>query len=114
MTSTADTATSVTVPPPTQQLELSIGGMTCASCAARTEKKLNKLDGVTATVNYATEMAQVRFASTVQPDELVAEVKKVGYTATLPPPPQPGNAPAEASSAEGVDPVRSLRPAPYC
>ncbi len=44
-----------------QQIELAIGGMTCASCAARIEKKLNKLDGVTATVNYATEKASVRF-----------------------------------------------------
>jgi len=76
MTSAADTAGAVTVPAPTQQLELSIGGMTCASCAARIEKKLNRLDGVTATVNYATEIAQVRFPDTVQPGDLVAEVKE--------------------------------------
>ncbi|WP_280310265.1 cation transporter, partial [Nocardia abscessus] len=46
--------TTATQPPPSGQVELVIGGMTCASCAARIEKKLNKLDGVTATVNYAT------------------------------------------------------------
>ncbi|WP_345006004.1 heavy metal-associated domain-containing protein, partial [Streptosporangium album] len=47
--------------PPTGAVELSIGGMTCASCANRIERKLNKLDGVTATVNYATEKAKVTF-----------------------------------------------------
>ena len=56
-------------------VELSIGGMTCASCAARIEKKLNKLDGVTATVNYATEKARVAFGDDVTPDQLVAAVR---------------------------------------
>ncbi|WP_172650869.1 heavy metal translocating P-type ATPase [Rhodococcus opacus] len=65
-------------------LELSIGGMTCASCAARIEKKLNRMDGVTATVNYATEKAKVTFADRVAPDDLVATVEATGYTATLP------------------------------
>lgn len=51
----------------TEHVELQIGGMTCASCAARIEKKLNKLDGVTATVNYATEKASVRVAGEVTP-----------------------------------------------
>ena len=50
-----------------QAVELSIGGMTCASCAARVEKKLNKLDGVTATVNFATEKAAVSFPGRVHP-----------------------------------------------
>ncbi len=49
------------------QIELAIGGMTCASCAARVEKKLNRMDGVTATVNYATEKAKVTFADSVTP-----------------------------------------------
>ena len=49
-------------------MELSIGGMTCASCAARIEKKLNRLDGVTATVNFATEKAAVSFPGTVAPE----------------------------------------------
>ena len=56
--------------------------MTCASCAARIEKKLNRLDGVTAAVNYATEKATVSFPETVRPDELIAVVEQTGYTAT--------------------------------
>ncbi|MFV2115894.1 heavy metal translocating P-type ATPase [Micromonospora sp. LOL_025] len=88
------------------QIELAIGGMTCASCAARIEKKLNRMDGVTATVNYATEKATVRYADEVTPDELIATVEKTGYTAALPPPPTPaGGAPA----AEPVDELRGLR-----
>ncbi|TYB51843.1 heavy-metal-associated domain-containing protein, partial [Nonomuraea sp. PA05] len=65
-------------------VELSIGGMTCASCANRIERKLNKLDGVTATVNYATEKARVTFPDGIAPELLVAEVEKAGYTAELP------------------------------
>ncbi|HEY0701076.1 MAG TPA: heavy metal translocating P-type ATPase, partial [Micromonospora sp.] len=88
------------------RIELAIGGMTCASCAARIEKKLNRLDGVTATVNYATEKATVEFADTVTPDDLIATVVKTGYTATPPPPPAPvtGDAPAEP-----VDELRGTR-----
>ena len=67
-------------------VELVIGGMTCASCAARIEKKLNRLDGVTATVNYATEKATVRAGNGVTTDELIATVEKTGYTAALPKP----------------------------
>ncbi|MBO2449364.1 copper-translocating P-type ATPase [Actinomadura barringtoniae] len=70
------------------QIELAIGGMTCASCAARIEKKLNKIEGVTATVNYATEKAKVEFPEGVSPEELIASVEKAGYTAELPPPPR--------------------------
>ena len=73
---------------PAAQVELTIGGMTCASCAARIEKKLNKLDGVTATVNYATEKAKVTFPDTIEPARLVEVVEATGYTATLPPPPR--------------------------
>jgi Cu+-exporting ATPase len=65
-------------------VELVIGGMTCASCAARIEKKLNKLEGVSATVNYATEKAKVTYAGTVTPQDLVAVVEATGYTAALP------------------------------
>ncbi|GGK90940.1 carbonate dehydratase [Sphaerisporangium melleum] len=68
-------------------VELSIGGMTCASCANRIERKLNRLDGVTATVNYATEKAKVTFPEGLDPESLVAEVEKAGYTAALPEPP---------------------------
>ena len=69
-----------------RSVELVIGGMTCASCAARIEKKLNKLDGVTATVNYATEKAKVTYAGAVTPQDLVATVEATGYTAALPAP----------------------------
>ncbi|GIJ71993.1 heavy metal translocating P-type ATPase [Virgisporangium ochraceum] len=65
-------------------IELEIGGMTCASCASRIEKKLNKLDGVTASVNYATEKATVTVDGTgVSTDDLIATVEKTGYTAAL-------------------------------
>jgi Cu+-exporting ATPase len=69
-----------------QSVELVIGGMTCASCAARIEKKLNKLEGVSATVNYATEKAKVTYAGTVSAQDLVATVEATGYTAALPSP----------------------------
>jgi P-type Cu+ transporter len=65
-------------------IELDIGGMTCASCAMRIEKKLNKLDGVAATVNYATEKARVAVPEGYDPALLIAEVEKSGYTAALP------------------------------
>ncbi|SHN27505.1 heavy metal translocating P-type ATPase [Cryptosporangium aurantiacum] len=68
------------------RIELKIGGMTCASCAARIEKKLNRLEGVSATVNYATEKATVQYSDAVSPADLVTTVKNTGYTATLPPP----------------------------
>ena len=65
--------------------ELPITGMTCASCANRVERKLNKLDGVTATVNYATEKARVEFDPVaVSPEELVGAVEAAGYQAVLP------------------------------
>jgi P-type Cu+ transporter len=66
------------------EIELEIAGMTCASCAARIEKKLNKLDGVSATVNYATEKAAVTVPAGYDPRALIAEVEATGYTATLP------------------------------
>jgi Cu+-exporting ATPase len=64
--------------------ELSIDGMTCASCAHRIEKKLNKLDGVTATVNFATEKAHVEYGDTITHEQLVATVEEAGYQAHLP------------------------------
>ncbi|MFC9763419.1 heavy metal translocating P-type ATPase [Rhodococcus jostii] len=88
--------------PPDSQIELAIGGMTCASCANRIERKLNKLDGVTATVNYATEKARVHYdAADVSPEDLVATVEQAGYTARLPEvkPPAP----------EEEDPAAELR-----
>ena len=65
-------------------VELAIGGMTCASCAARIEKKLNRLDGVSATVNFATETARASYAGSLTPEDLVAVVEATGYTASLP------------------------------
>ncbi len=64
-------------------VELTIDGMTCASCAARIEKRLNRLDGVTATVNYATERAHVDVGPGLGPDDLIAEVEAAGYGAQL-------------------------------
>ncbi len=84
-------------------LELAIGGMTCASCANRVEKKLNRMDGVTATVNYATEKAKVTYADGVTPEDLVATVERTGYTATLPPPPAPETTDAREERGDGVD-----------
>jgi Cu+-exporting ATPase len=65
-------------------IDLRIGGMTCASCAARVEKKLNKIDGVTATVNFATEKAHVDYPETIGTGDLIAVVEATGYTAQLP------------------------------
>ncbi|OOC56494.1 MULTISPECIES: heavy metal translocating P-type ATPase [Nocardiopsis] len=92
-------------PTGTEPVELAIGGMTCAACANRVEKRLNKLDGVSATVNFATEKARVSFEGTPTPvDDLVAQVEKAGYTATVPR--------TEAETAETAvdpnDPVRAL------
>lgn len=69
----------------TTDVELAITGMTCASCANRIERKLNKLDGVEASVNYATEKARVRFGETVTPEDLLRTVEAAGYSAALPP-----------------------------
>jgi Cu+-exporting ATPase len=71
-------------------LELRVGGMTCASCAARVEKKLNKMEGVSATVNFATETARVTFPDEVTASDLIEVVERTGYTAELPAPPQAG------------------------
>jgi Cu+-exporting ATPase len=68
---------------PVRDIELEISGMTCASCAMRIEKKLNKLDGVSATVNYATEKATVTVPAGYRPQALIAEVEKTGYSASL-------------------------------
>ncbi|WP_326829983.1 heavy metal translocating P-type ATPase [Streptosporangium sp. NBC_01810] len=93
---------------PQGTVELSIGGMTCASCANRIERKLNKLDGVTATVNYATEKAKVTFDQGIDPQDLIAEVEKTGYTAALPAKPESG-AERDESQNEPQDEFQSLR-----
>ncbi len=85
-TPAASAATSSLAAPtsPESRVDLVIGGMTCASCAARVEKRLNKLDGVTAAVNYATEQAKVSVPEGVTADDLIAQVEAAGYTARLP------------------------------
>ncbi|MGW8385775.1 heavy metal translocating P-type ATPase [Streptomyces albidoflavus] len=101
----------------TTEVELSVGGMTCASCAARVEKKLNRMPGVTATVNYATEKAKVAYepGEELGVADLIATVVRTGYTAEeiRPPEPEPAaEAPedgAEASGAPGEDGTEALR-----
>ena len=97
--------------PSPQRIELAIGGMTCASCAARIERTLNKLDGVTAAVNSATEKAQVDFAQSVSTADLVRVIADTGYTAT---PPKTAAAPDDSATEppdkDGYDEhTRSLR-----
>ncbi|MGW0362550.1 heavy metal translocating P-type ATPase [Streptomyces sp. NPDC002990] len=108
MAHTADPADAADpVAGPATEVELAIGGMTCASCAARIEKKLNRMDGVSATVNYATEKARISYAGGVRVADLIATVVKTGYTAEEPAPPAPeAQAPAGAAEAErdGPDP----------
>ena len=91
----------MTAAPEIAAVELSIDGMTCTSCAHRIEKKLNKLDGVTATVNFATEKAHVEYGDGVTPDQLVATVGEAGYQARLP------EVPVETAAEQ--DPIASLR-----
>ena len=88
----------------TGRLDLSIGGMTCASCANRIERKLNKLDGVTASVNFATHQAAIAYDSDRQtPEGFVRTVEGLGYTAHLPPPPRAE--PAEGAGAGVAGPA---------
>ncbi len=82
MSVTTDSSTA----PSGLEVELAVGGMTCASCAARVEKKLGKLDGVAATVNYATEKAKVTYPEGLDPQQLVGQVEAASYTTTLPQP----------------------------
>ncbi|MEU5641532.1 heavy metal translocating P-type ATPase [Streptomyces milbemycinicus] len=113
MTSTApetareQTPTAEQAPPTTaatSRVELAIGGMTCASCAARVEKKLNRMDGVTATVNYATEKAKVTYGGEIEIADLIATVVKTGYTAEPPKPAEP-----EAEPEPGPEPEAAPR-----
>ncbi|MEU1656272.1 heavy metal translocating P-type ATPase [Streptomyces griseofuscus] len=107
MTSTiaeqAEQADTAITPGTSSEVELLIGGMTCASCAARVEKKLNRMDGVSATVNFATEKAKVSYGTGVEVADLIATVVKTGYTAEEPAPPRP-EPEAEAPDSAGQDP----------
>ncbi|HEX8496502.1 MAG TPA: heavy metal translocating P-type ATPase [Actinomycetales bacterium] len=97
---------SATTDRPAQQVELTITGMTCASCANRIERKLNKLEGVSATVNYATEKARVSVADGVPASLLLDTVAAAGYSAELPPPPRAAGEPAVEPVDGGPDPLR--------
>ena len=97
-----------TTSPTTRTVALDIGGMTCASCAARITKRLNKLDGVEASVNYATEQATVTISNDTSVDDLVAQVEAIGYTATVPGP-APTSTTADDAPAADDPQVRALR-----
>ena len=93
-------------------VNLSIGGMTCASCVARVEKKLNKLDGVSASVNLATESARITAPSAVSVDDLLAAVARAGYTGALLDAASPDeSAQSEASPADEPASTTSAAPA---
>ena len=70
------------------QLEFVVTGMSCGSCAARIERRLNRLDGVVATVNFATERAYIASTGGRDPDELISVIESVGYRAARPAPPK--------------------------
>src|SRR6187455_505581 len=89
-------------------VQLDIGGMTCASCAARIEKRLNRLDGVTASVNYATERAHVDARGGTSVTDLISEVQATGYTARDARPALPRDQ-SGAATIDGLDEVRSVR-----
>ena len=97
------------LPASTTQVELEISGMTCASCANRIERKLNKMEGVTATVNYATEKARVAFPEGVDPAELVRTVEQAGYGAALPRPATVGRR-VRRRGGRRPDPLASAAP----
>jgi Cu+-exporting ATPase len=96
MTSTSTTA--ATTPQGTQTVALAIGGMTCASCAARIGKRLNKIDGVEAGVNYATEQATITFTDDISVNDLIGQIEAIGYTAKV-----PHTAETDQNSGESAD-----------
>jgi P-type Cu+ transporter len=93
-------------------VQLAIGAMTCASCAAQIEKKLNRLDGVSAVVNFATENARVTYPDSISPRDLVSVIEQAGYTARLAELREAGHASAAATApgrpAEAASPRRRL------
>ena len=107
MTSVAQPAT----PPAGAEIELDLTGMTCAACANRIERKLNKLDGVEASVNYATERARVHYAPAITVDDLVKTVEDAGYgAAPVRPPEQTPQEPADGDPASpAVEHAAALR-----
>ncbi|CAL9436990.1 heavy metal translocating P-type ATPase [Streptomyces sp. enrichment culture] len=100
-----------TTVPDQAEVELAIGGMTCASCAARVEKKLNRMEGVTATVNYATEKAKVSYGGDVAVADLIATVEATGYTAHEPrPEPARGQGAGDGDAGPDGSAPDELRP----
>src|SRR5688572_32702274 len=93
---------------PGTTVTLEIGGMTCASCAARITKRLNKLDGVDASVNYATEQASVTLPDHVTVDEVIAQIEAIGYSARVPAAPR-GNTETDDSSHQTDPELTALR-----
>jgi Cu+-exporting ATPase len=95
---------------PGRSVRLAIGGMTCASCAARVEKRLGRIDGVTASVNLATEVARVEAPATVPLDELIGAVEAAGYTARparpIAEPPTTSATPGRPANADDEDDAR--------
>ncbi|WP_174188033.1 MULTISPECIES: heavy metal translocating P-type ATPase [Nocardia] len=92
-----------------RQLEFAIGGMTCASCAARIERKLNKLDGVVATVNFATEKARVEIVSDTADSDVIRVIEDTGYTARIPQSQRAPDTESPSETEEYDEPTRSLR-----
>ncbi|MFI1705809.1 heavy metal translocating P-type ATPase [Streptomyces griseoruber] len=105
---TTSTATDAPIAAPTTEVELLIGGMTCASCASRVEKKLNRMDGVTATVNYATEKAKISYPPGTEVADLIATVVRTGYTAEEPVREEPADERA-GNTAESDPDLSALR-----
>ncbi len=105
MTTTNPTAATTTAE---AHVQLALGGMTCASCAARIEKRLNKLDGVAATVNYATEQATIDYPTRLRTEDLIAAVEAAGYTARVPGPAAETETTGETQQTDD-DATRSLR-----
>jgi P-type Cu+ transporter len=108
VTAVASDGPAISSPSPMLSTELAIGGMTCASCVVRVEKKLNRLDGVTASVSLATETARVTFPAAVTVDQLISVVEGAGYTAVRPAP-NPHEPASQARPADKTSDTASLR-----
>jgi Cu+-exporting ATPase len=107
---TTTSTTTATTQTGTQTVALAIGGMTCASCAARIGKRLNKIDGVEAGVNYATEQATITFTENTSVDDLIGQIEAIGYTAKVPHTAETDLDSSEESTDETEDPpTRALR-----
>lgn len=91
------------------EVDIPVGGMTCASCANRVQRKLNKLVGVTASVNYATEKAHVKAPADINPQQLIDTIVAAGYTAELPQQDTPDESDPGATPGEKDRELEALR-----